>query len=192
MGLRDVDPSTPRIFVWSVNSTREIDAAERLLAALRGALKGAPRLRLLVLVNFQRQPGFLRLKGGTDILFRRMHESLYGEGGRHWSMRLQCEAYSEAIAEALRLWAGAEGAPEAPQVEDLAGVCAACDAFDGGNPATELFVPRRFHGQAIMLGAAQAVEGRIGGQSIRKASDDCVEDGAGRRAGGGVGGRGGR
>jgi len=174
MGLREVAPSVPRVFVWAANSTRELAATLRLYAALRKALAGAPKLHLLVLVDLQSQPGFLRLAGAVEngsILVCRVHESLYSEGGRHWTMRAQSEAYAEAVAKALRLWAADEDIQEVPEVEDLAGVRAACDSFDGGNPAAELFLPRSFIGQPIALSRGVSAPLEEGAETEAAASE---------------------
>jgi len=144
-GRREVPSTTPRVFVRSVNSSGELYLTQALFGALRRALPGAP-IYLVLLVDNQSEIGPLRVAGpdSDKILICRIHENLYAANGTNWSMEKQCEAYSEAVAFAIRFWAGNPGAvtsvEECPSMQHLMAMIA---PFEGGDASRELFFARR-------------------------------------------------
>lgn len=108
-GLQEVPPNKPRVFVRAVNSTRELDSTLVLYEALCRALPRA-EVFLLMLIDFQSETGPLKITGagsvGDHVLFYRIHESLFAENGRNWTMQQESEAYAEGIAFASGVWAG--------------------------------------------------------------------------------------
>jgi len=152
LGLGEVPITKPRVFCWAVNSTRELDDALRLHEKLCTALQNKCQVYLCVLVDLQPQVGPIRVQGRPDVLFCRVSETLFADEGAHWSMEKACEAYAEAIAFAIRTWCGdSRTTAYVKEVPTLRDVSSQMQPFDGGSPALELFVPRRFHGQPISI-----------------------------------------
>lgn len=141
----DVPASVPRVFVRAVNSTEELGATILLYEALREALPQA-KVYLLVLIDLQDSNGLVRLSGRAydEILFYKLQHGLFDDH----NMRAYGEAYAEAIAFALRAWAGQSNLSaeilEVPSLKDLE---TACEPFVGGNPANTLFIPRHITSQ---------------------------------------------
>merc|ERR1711862_181813 len=98
---------------------------------------------LLVLIDMQEGEGPICLAGqaGNDLLFYRIPQS----AAMSSSMEERSRGYWQGIAFATRFWA--HGAGLVSVVQTLADVKALCEAFDGGNTASELFAPRRFSAQ---------------------------------------------
>jgi len=159
MGLREVAPDGPRVFVRAINCTRELALQRQLLVALRRALPKS-EVRLLVLVDFQRSSGLRALAEvpSDELLFSFVHEDLFGlnaDKQPQWTMERQSEAYADAIGLACKFWAGRpEAASALVELPDLSALAASCTQWDGGCPANELFYPRRFQGSKITMGAA--------------------------------------
>jgi len=165
LGLGEVAPARPRIFIRAVNSTRELDDVPRLLQALKKQLP-VSSIRLLVLVDCQLSEGPRRLQNssGQDLLFyffrRALREPLDpGHGDWSglkrrpmWSMEEHAEMYAKAIAFAARYWAGEEGSPKSIPVLP-ASYCE--QQWDGGCPTRELFEPKLLRGQLLQLPKAE-------------------------------------
>lgn len=131
----------PRIFVRIANSSREICSTLRLHRALKCALPEA-KVRLLVIIDLQRKSDLVCLQNIEDVLFCRVHAKLFANPDCHFAAQMlaNTEAYSEAVARALRHWSGHPSSfVMAPNVESL--VCD-CDQYDGGDPAKSLYAPR--------------------------------------------------
>jgi len=138
LGRKEVPASTPRVFVWSVNSTSELDATLRLHDALRRVVPAA-KIFLLVLIDFQCTKGAMTIEGqDSNILFYRIPESLTRNSS---TIQSRSEVYFDAIALAARFWAGRAG--DVARVPHIQHISLACDPFDGGNPGSELYAPRR-------------------------------------------------
>jgi hypothetical protein len=152
-GLHEVDPSTSRVFVRAANSSKELQDSIKLHDALQRALPEA-KIYLLIVIDLQSQVGPIRVteEARPEVLFFRLHEDLFADSGRHWSMQKQGEAYADAIAFAIKVWAGRDPSfPEFHEVPNLNALSVVCDPFDGGNPSIELFFPQRFKGQEIKI-----------------------------------------
>lgn len=145
LGKKDTAPTKPRVFVRAVNSTQEIGASLRLRDALRRALPKA-QIYLLILVDLQRTTGLLRLSAPSteDVLFARVTDSLFANQARQWTIEKHSVAYTEAIVQAVQVWArGPRALPRVREVRDLQTLASQLDAFDGGNTNDQLFMPRR-------------------------------------------------
>lgn len=95
----DASSSRWRVFVRS-SSCQELDSSFRLYQALCHSFARA-RVHLLLLIDLQKSGGFVRLaRTGESMLFYRVNESASADEMSHG------EAYAEAIAGALRHWAG--------------------------------------------------------------------------------------
>lgn len=158
LGLRDIPPDHPRVFVRAVNTTRELGQEQRLLAALRRQLPEA-EVRLLVLVDLMAVAGPLRLAtcSTDEVLYYFVHEDVFGgtpqAPGSAWSMEKHAEAYAEAVAFACRYWAGEEGGLESiPVADDIEALTASITQWDGGCPANEMFFPRPYQGCKVTIG----------------------------------------
>lgn len=152
-GLNEVAPSKTRCFVWAINSTRELEDTLKLHRALKHALPEA-KIYLLVLIDLQGTAGPMRIAGedGDDLFFYRINEDLFAENGANWTMQRQGEAYAEAVAFAIRAWAGASELPSGvKEVANLNALTAQCEPWEGGSASNELFFPRRIEGQRITL-----------------------------------------
>jgi len=155
-GRGEVPAKTPRMFIRSVNATKEIRQTPRLLDALRRALPEA-QIKLLLIVDVQRIKGPLQLLGelGEHIFVYRIHESLYKNPQAGMPLQECSEAYAEAIAYGIGHWSGSF--VEQPQfvppetAEDLSDLSSKVEHWDGGNAAEQLFCPRRFRGQQLVL-----------------------------------------
>lgn len=154
LGLGGEDQlSRPRVFVRAANSTQELEAAVQLHDRLAKLLPEAG-VYLLVLVDFQLGTGPLRLEERERLLFYRLHESSFAQP---WSMQRVAESYAEAIVAAVRLWiAWPDARAEVPAFQGVAALMEVFDQFDGGNPASDSFWPRRWQGQQISLRGSKA------------------------------------
>jgi len=152
-GYGEVPPEKPRVFVRALNSTRELDDCVRLHQALRRALPSARSVYLLVLLDMQSDLTPARLHDhDITLLFCKVHESLFADNGTNWSMEKQGVAYAEQIAFAIRVWNGDPRAKsQIKEFSDMHALAHACDGFDGGSCAIELFFPRKFQGQMITI-----------------------------------------
>lgn len=142
-GLKEVPATQPRVFVRAVNSTEELSMILELFGILRRTLPDA-KLKLLVLVDLQVSTGVVRVTDERydDVLFARIHESLFAHSARHWTIEKHSNAYAEAIAACVLVWAGMHTA----QVRDVAcleELQRVCDPFDGGSTRDSLFSPCR-------------------------------------------------
>ena len=72
-------------------------------------------------------------------------EGLYTENGKNWSMQKQAEAYADAVAYAIRFWAGQplESDARVEEVRSLDRLTSSLVSFDGGHAGSELYWPRR-------------------------------------------------
>jgi len=161
LGFAEVPASKPRVFVRCVNTTRELGAVPQLLKQLTALFPKAD-VRLLVIVDFQVNCGFiiqLEEEGFTAdrLLFYTVSEQVFLQ--LPWCMQQVAEAYAEGVAHAARFWSSNDlqsprmlQAPAPPRIAaDVAELRASINEFDGGNPATESFWPRRLQGQQITL-----------------------------------------
>jgi hypothetical protein len=99
---------------------------------------------LLVLVDFQAAAGPVGILGEEGLLCWRVHESMWAAGGQSWTMQKQAEAYAEGLAFAIKLWAGEEDlASRVNTVPDISALCKLCDHFEGSDPASELWLPKK-------------------------------------------------
>lgn len=153
-GQGSVPACTPRVFVRVVNSTREVTCMVRLRERLRRALPEAQEVFLLLVIDLQAVPGPMAIAGpeGHGLLFYSIPEketqtSLAPQGFE--SFRLCSESYARAIAFAVKHWAGERGQEDVRMFADLNQLSASLEQFDGGDPARELFVPRKFYGQQL-------------------------------------------
>lgn len=142
-GKKEVPATTPRVFVRAVNTSEELQLVPHLMKSLKGALPEA-ELRLLVLVDLQRSAEVLRVEALENVLFARVHESIFADGAMHWTIEKHSVLYAEAIATAAHYWAGRNVTTEHTRVvPDLQSLCALVDPFDGGSTKDELFLPKR-------------------------------------------------
>mmetsp|Transcript_14404 Transcript_14404/g.39329 ORF Transcript_14404/g.39329 Transcript_14404/m.39329 type:complete len:482 (-) Transcript_14404:320-1765(-) len=144
-GRKEVPSTKPRVFVRAVNSSKEVLQSFRLLEALRAALPNS-KIRLLMLVDMQTTLGLMRVAGpdSADIMFGRIHESLFAHDSRDWTIEQHSTAYSDAIAAAVRVWAGRSGAAKkVKEVADFDELMINFEHFDGGCCADNLFTPKR-------------------------------------------------
>jgi len=153
-GVREVAASKPRFFVRSLNSTREIDSAVRFREALRKMLPEAEEVLLLLIVDLQSNTGPMAVTGeaGQGILFYQISEAetskSLNQGAR--GLKICSESYGAAVAFAVRYWAGSVEAQSSVRMfADLAQLSASCEQWDGGDPARELFIPRKFYGHRL-------------------------------------------
>ena len=80
----------------------------------------------------------------ADIMFGRIHESLFAHDSRDWTIEQHSTAYSDAIAAAVRVWAGRSGAAKkVKEVADFDELMLNFEHFDGGSCADNLFTPKR-------------------------------------------------
>jgi hypothetical protein len=145
MGRGEVPANKPRVFVRAVNCTQELNDIWKLRRALRRTLHGC-RVLLLVLIDCQPVGGALRVKGNAneDLLFYRVHDGLFANKGAAWTMECQSKAYAEAVALAVRFWAGRPDAVgKVQEVNDAQQLAAMMIPFNGGDPGRELFYPQR-------------------------------------------------
>jgi len=138
LGKGEVPTTVPRLFVRTLNSTDEIASALDLHAALQKAFRRT-RVYLLLLVDMQDQSGPVRLAGkaGDNILFYKVSLS----ASMTADINARAQGYWPALAFAVRYWACRQDVlselPSLKHIQDC------MDAFDGGNPATALYGPRR-------------------------------------------------
>jgi len=137
LGRKEVPASTPRVFVWVANSSSELNATLRLYSALRRVLSAA-KIYLLVIIDLQCSTGPMAIDCHDSILFYKVHENLTRNTS---SIQARSEIYFEAIAAAATFWAGRRS--DVVRMQSLPHLSAVCDAFDGGNPGSELYAPGR-------------------------------------------------
>lgn len=155
-GASNVPARKSRFFVRVVNSSREVTAAPRLREALRKALPEAEEIFLLTIIDLQSSSGPIAIQGldGHGLLFYAISEletlaplTSIPQGPDSF---LKCsETYAKAVACALKYWSGEETSEHVTQFSSVRHLCAACDQFDGGNPGSDLFFPKKFMGQAL-------------------------------------------
>jgi len=145
-GHLEVDALKPRVFVRAANSTQDVALATKLFESLQRAIPGCP-VYLLLLVDNQPCVGPVRLPGHEhdNLLIWRGGEGLYTENGKNWSMQKQAEAYADAVAYAIRHWAGQplESDARVDEVRSLDQLTSSLVSFDGGHAGSELYWPRR-------------------------------------------------
>lgn len=141
-GQGEVPLSKPRVFVRSINSTDEVYLIPKLMQTLRWMLPGVT-VYLLLLVDNQPAPGFMRLQGVHDVVIYKTGETLFSNGGAAWTMQEQAEAYGEAIALATHLWADGDLQPRVEDVASLPELFARLVPFFGGDASTEMYWPSR-------------------------------------------------
>lgn len=155
-GLRtqEVSSVATRVFIRAVNDSDEISVTLDIYKALTCMLPGA-KIYLLVLIDFQSSTGPVCVAGSRDIMFYRIPGSLYADNGKNWTMQKQAEAYAKAIAFATKVWSGnREAARAIVELPCLESVSSACDPFDGGDPATALFLPKARHAAGVATSSA--------------------------------------
>jgi len=152
-GRGNVPACTPRVFVRVVNSTREIRVACRLREALCEALPEAEDVLLLSIVDLQAASGPFAISGpqGHGLLFYAISEAETTQAMNSGAdaFRLCSETYAKAIAFAVKYWAGDSTSEHVFMFPSAKHVCSACEQFDGGDPGTDLFTPRKFMGQSL-------------------------------------------
>eukprot|EP00930_Biecheleria_cincta_P073593 TRINITY_DN60871_c0_g1_i1.p1 TRINITY_DN60871_c0_g1~~TRINITY_DN60871_c0_g1_i1.p1 ORF type:complete len:482 (+),score=86.90 TRINITY_DN60871_c0_g1_i1:94-1539(+) len=155
-GAANVPAQQPRFFVRVVNSSREVMAAPRLREALRRALPEAGEIFLLTVVDLQSSPGPLAIPGvdGHGLLFYAISESetlapLTSMSPGPDSFLKCSETYAKAVAFAVKYWSGEETSEQVMQFQSIRHLSAAFDQFDGGNPGSDLFFPKKFMGQTL-------------------------------------------
>lgn len=149
-GRADVPTRRTRVFVRAVNCSAELEQCVRLQKVLRKAFRKA-EIYLLVLVDFQMDAAPVSVAGNDSFLCLRIHESvgpLPGPASSSWTMQRQAEAYAEAIAFGLRFLAGErcseENAPyRVRSVPDFRSLSELCEPFEGSDPATEMWLPKK-------------------------------------------------
>merc|ERR1712136_498793 len=144
-GRKEVAACKTRVFVRAVNSTSELASVLDFQRVLQEALPDA-KIFLLVLVDLQTSSGLMSVSGaaGDNILFARIHESLFAQCTRHWSIEKHSNAYSEAIAQAVQWWAGDRNmSRRVAEFESLQDMFSVIDPFDGGSTKDQLFTPVR-------------------------------------------------
>lgn len=149
----DVSTTAPRVFVRHANSSQELRATLALHDALRRALPSAD-VYLLVIIDFQQGYRPLDVRGAEKLLFYQVPESIFADPSKHFAaqMQLSVQAYTQAIAFALHLWAGnLESRSKTLQVQSLDDLERLCQPFHGGDPSTMLFVPKRVSGTGLSL-----------------------------------------
>jgi len=138
LGNGDVPSTKSRVFVRTMNSSEEILVASDLHQALIRAFPGS-KVYLLVLIDMQDCSGPVRLAGpqGDDLLFYRVPIA----AAMTSTIDERSHGYWEPIVFALQYWACRTSAVS--EVSNLMQIKAACNTFDGGNPATDLYAPSR-------------------------------------------------
>lgn len=145
MGRRcEVPPQKHRVFVRVANSTREIGSTLRLYEALQRTLPET-KIYLVVLVDLQEEAGLVRLQDLQEVLFCKINKQLYANIDAHFAdqIRANTDAYAEAVAQALRFWAGHfDTVSPLWTTECVEAFACDCDQYDGGDPAVSLYTPR--------------------------------------------------
>ncbi|CAE7939939.1 cyb5r2 [Symbiodinium sp. KB8] len=156
LGLGDVPTKVPRVFVRIINSTRELRQLQRLRQTLKEAFPDAQEIYLLILVELQNERGPIVVNApeGEGVVVFSFTEEEFRQvpaPGRH-PLALSGGRCCEAIAAAVKFWSrdGADGL-ELKTYDSFAQLSSKIYQFDGGDPARELFVPRRFWGQQLNL-----------------------------------------
>jgi len=159
-GRKEVAPDTTRVFVRAINSTSELTSVLDLQRVLQEVLPDA-KIFLLILIDLQVSSGLMSLSGaaGDNILFAKVHESLFAQCTKHWSIEKHSNAYSEAIAHAVQWWSGdrnmSRGVAEFASLQDMFGVI---DPFDGGSTKDQLFTPIRSGARPVAPTVSSAVK----------------------------------
>lgn len=156
LGMGDVPPSMPRVFVRALNSSHDIQATGRLLTALKHMLPEAD-IHLLLLIDLQDISGLVKLaEFGDKVLFHLTHKDVWepkqaanGDEAARIFMEKALDAYTEGIAKAVAWWADPKTGPEVNELSDLTALRSLLIHFEAGNPSSESFYPRRFRGQRI-------------------------------------------
>mmetsp|Transcript_43574 Transcript_43574/g.79349 ORF Transcript_43574/g.79349 Transcript_43574/m.79349 type:complete len:658 (+) Transcript_43574:77-2050(+) len=149
----DVAMAKTRVFVRVANSTSELGSTLRLHQALQKIIP--TRCLLLVLIDMQKDCKVFHVDGMRDVLFCTVQDSVFQEPGVHWKVQMQfgSEAYAYAIARAIRLWALGPSSHPVEKVPSLSALEARCLPYDGGNAASELYVPKRVEGARVARAA---------------------------------------
>ncbi|CAJ1355434.1 unnamed protein product [Effrenium voratum] len=153
LGTGDVSPKVPRVFIRIINSTREIGQAIRLRQALKSSFPEAQEIYMLLLIELQMERGPIAVTApeGQGLFFFSFTEEEFRQvpaPGRH-PLSLSGARCAEAIAAGLKWWAGEGMDLNVRTCDSLAQLSSRIYQFDGGDPARELFVPRRFWGQQL-------------------------------------------
>jgi len=156
LGLGEVPTKVPRVFVRIINSTRELRQLQRLRQTLKEAFPDAQEIYLLILVELQNERGPIVVNApeGEGVVVFSFTEEEFRQvpaPGRH-PLALSGGRCCEAIAVAVKFWSR-DGANrlELKTYDSFAQLSSNIYQFDGGDPARELFVPRRFWGQQLNL-----------------------------------------
>lgn len=142
-----------RVFVHAVNSSQDLELAEKLHRTLQESLPRA-EVKLLLLVDMQESEELLELS--EDILVFRVDEHIFSDAVTYakFSFEGHVENYARGIAEALRFWARADTTPRSgfdatprPGLESIAQLLKVVDAFVGSSTAATTFWPWRIPGE---------------------------------------------
>lgn len=159
LGFQQGQAQKPRIFVRAVNSTSELDDIPRLYTTLQTCFPGV-WFRLLVLVDMQPVAAPMRVQSWEHmgIMIHAIKEDVWksaimgGPEDVRNHMRKVTHAYGDAIAYAARRWAGLQTPPiPVRTVRNVEALHSVLTCFDGGNPASESFFPKRLHGHTLQL-----------------------------------------
>jgi len=151
LGVGEVPPSTSRVFIFAVNSTRDLDDALHLKNALRRMLPETP-FKILFLIDRQKQSGAMRLEGieGSDMIFYQIafEKHRMGVGPE---ILFYAEPYAVALAFAIKCWTSIDTLATVRTLPSLVDISATCDHWYGGDPASVLFQPEHFQGRRMMV-----------------------------------------
>jgi len=166
-GRREVSSSKSRVFVRALNSSSEIHSVSKLQRALQLALPEA-KIYLLVLLDLQTTTGLMTLSGvgGDNLLFGRIHQSLFAQCTKNWTIEKHSDAYADSIAQSVRVWSGdVVASKKVRQVASLHELEASVDPFDGGSTQDQLFTPVRvpFRQRTAPAGSVSVPTGRCAG-----------------------------
>eukprot|EP00450_Noctiluca_scintillans_P003071 CAMPEP_0194502732 /NCGR_PEP_ID=MMETSP0253-20130528/26871_1 /TAXON_ID=2966 /ORGANISM="Noctiluca scintillans" /LENGTH=612 /DNA_ID=CAMNT_0039344935 /DNA_START=44 /DNA_END=1879 /DNA_ORIENTATION=+ len=166
-GRREVSSSKSRVFVRALNSSSEIHSVSKLQRALQLALPEA-KIYLLVLLDLQTTTGLMTLSGvgGDNLLFGRIHQSLFAQCTKNWTIEKHSDAYADSIAQSVRVWSGdVMASKKVRQVASLHELEASIDPFDGGSTQDQLFTPVRvpFRQCTAPAGSVSVPTGRCAG-----------------------------
>lgn len=150
-GLENVASSTPRFFVRAVNSTREINMAQRFKRELSHVLVGDQRIFVLLIADMQETEQAMTIAGDEDLLVYSIPESVtvsnLNKGAD--AFRSCTETYAHAMAFAIKFWSGEDVRHHVTSFQSASDISNAMVQFDGGDPSRDLFMPRKFYGQQM-------------------------------------------
>eukprot|EP00403_Amphidinium_massartii_P038616 CAMPEP_0178444130 /NCGR_PEP_ID=MMETSP0689_2-20121128/39316_1 /TAXON_ID=160604 /ORGANISM="Amphidinium massartii, Strain CS-259" /LENGTH=492 /DNA_ID=CAMNT_0020068287 /DNA_START=124 /DNA_END=1602 /DNA_ORIENTATION=- len=139
LGRGDVPDTVPRVFVRTLNSTSELASCVELHRTLQAKFSKT-KVYLLVLVEMQDEAASLRLAGpaGDRIFFHRVPVSFAMTA----DIGVRAKGYLPGITAAVRYWVTGKGMP-VQNIKEFRQLHDAFDAFEGKDPATQLYAPVR-------------------------------------------------